>query len=101
MWAEPFEVSNDSYSGALKALRVQEGSIVRWQRRPRLAALAKRASAGSRVALVRGPLHDSCQHGCCVRNCSSVRTDSVLCVRDRDDTGSADKANSWLDTYDS
>src|SRR5206468_6055593 len=43
----------------------------------------------------------SCQHGCCVRNCSSVRTDSVLCVRDRDDTGSADKANSWLDTYDS
>src|SRR6267378_4686878 len=101
MWAESFEVSNNSYSGAFEAFGVQEGSIVRWQGRPRLAELAERASAGSRIARVSGPLHDSCQYGCCVCNCSSVGANSVLCVRDRDNAGSANKANSWLDTYNS
>src|SRR5712692_3893402 len=101
MGAEPFEVSNNTYSGALEAFGVQEGSIVGWQSGPRLAEHSERASAGSRVALVRGPLHDSCQHGCCVCNCSSMGANSVLSVRDGNNTGSTDKANSWFDAYDS
>src|SRR5438132_10944528 len=101
MGAEPFEVSNNSYSGALEAFGVQECSIVGWQSRPRLAQHAERASAGSRVARVRGPLDDSCQYGCCVCDCSSVGANGVLRVRDGDDASSANKANSRFDTYDS
>src|SRR5438093_8435318 len=101
MWAEPFEVPNDSYSSALEAVGIQECIIVVWQIRPRLAELAERASAGSGIARVRGPLHDSCQYGCCVCNCSSVGANGVLCVRDGNDAGSANKANSWFDTPDS
>src|SRR2546425_8375004 len=101
MGAEPFEVSNNSYSGALEAFGVQECSIVGWQSRPRLAQHAERASAGSRIARIRGPLDDGCQYGCCVCNCSSVGANGVLCVRDGDNAGPADEANSWFDTYDS
>src|SRR2546425_8759846 len=101
MGAEPFEVSNNSYSGALEAFGVQECSIVGWQSRPRLAELAEWASASSRVARVRGPLDDSCQHGCGVRDCSSVGANGVLCVGDGDDASSANKADSRFDTYDS
>src|SRR6267143_5886138 len=101
MGAEPFEVPNNSYSGASEAFGVQECSIVGWRSRPRLAEHAERASAGSRVARVRSPLHNSSQHGRCISNCSSVRANSVLRVRDGDDTGSANKANSRFDTDDS
>src|SRR5947208_1364303 len=101
MGAEPFEVSNNSYSGASEAFGVQECSIVSRHSRSWLAEHAERASAGSRVARIRGPLHNSSQYGCCICNCSSVRANSVLGVRDGNDTGSANKANSWFDTYDS
>src|SRR5712664_372615 len=101
MGAEPFEVSNNSYSGALETFGVQECSIVGWQSRRRLAELAERASAGSRVTRVRSPLHNSSQYGCCVCYCPSVRANSILCVRDGDDASSANKADSWFDTYDS
>src|SRR3989442_3029286 len=101
MGAEPFEVSNNSYSGALEAFGVQECSIVGWQSTPRLAEHAEWASAGSRVARVSGPLDDSCQYGCCVCDCSSVGANGVLCVRDGDDSSSANNANGRFDTDDS
>src|SRR6266704_1323082 len=101
MGAEPFEISYNSYSGASEAFGVQECPIVSWQSRPRLAEHTERASAGSRIARVRGPLHDSCQYGCCVCNCSSVGANRVLSVGNGNDAGSANKANSWFDTYDS
>src|SRR6266704_43809 len=69
--------------------------------RPLGAQHAERASAGSRVARVRGPLDDSCQYGCCVCDCSSVGANGVLCVRDGDDASSANQANSRFDTYES
>src|SRR5712692_3570598 len=101
MGAEPFEVSNNSYSGALEAVGVQECSIVGWQSRSRLAEHAEWASSGSRVARVGGPLHNSSQYGCCICNRSSMGANSVLCMRDGDNASSANKANSRFDTYDS
>src|SRR5438876_12077842 len=101
MGAEPFEVSDNSYSGASEAFGVQECPIVSRQSRSWLAEHAERAGAGNRVARVGSSLHNSGQYGCCVGNCSSVGSNGVLCVRDGDDTGSANKANSWFDAYDS
>src|SRR2546428_12251491 len=101
MGAEPFEISYNSYSGASEAFGVRECPIVSWQSRPRLAEHGERASAGSRVARIRGPLPDGCQYGCCVCNCSSVGPNGVLRVRDGDNAGPADEANSWFDAYDS
>src|SRR5437870_1954416 len=101
MGAEPFEVSDNSYSGASEAFGVQECPIVSRQSRSWLAEHAERAGAGSRVARVGSSLHNSGQYGCCVGNCSSVGSNGVLCVRDGDDTGSANKANSRFDAYDS
>src|SRR6266581_1456895 len=101
MGAEPFEISYNTYSGASEAFGVQECPIVSRQGRSWLAEHAERASAGSRVARVGSSLHNSGQYGCCVDNCSSVGSNGVLCVRDGNNTGSTDKANSWFDAYDS
>src|SRR5438552_19189708 len=100
MGAEPFEVSNNSYSGAPEAFGVQECPIVSRQNRSWLAEHAERASAGSRVARVGSSLHNSGQYGCCVGKCSSGGSDSVRCVRGGNDAGSVNKADSRFDDYD-